>query len=180
MLPVLWKSCESFTGGDTYVKKIDLTKFCRSSYQCWVGISFTFLLGVFTWPCYWGLCDNGLRSNLSSEVTLTFEILIKLLRAFIPMGIPLRILWLIWLKNSQYCLFSLLFSFLLLELEINPLYIVSFHTAHTGIDIQGVWGRLPQRNLESNVQQPVLKIHICLLWICPWMTFSIDYDLQMS
>lgn len=56
-------------------------------------VSSTFLLGVSTWPCCWGLCHNGLRSHLSTEVTLTFEILITLACAFVlfPVGLPMRI-----------------------------------------------------------------------------------------
>lgn len=93
ILPVLWNSCEPFTDGDIHFKKIDLTKFCRSSHQYQLGIWFMFLLGVSSWPRYWGLCHNGLRSHLSTEVTLTFEILIKLAWAFLlfPMGIPMRL-----------------------------------------------------------------------------------------
>lgn len=86
--------------------------FIRTLYRWWYSFSegrFKKIMPVFTqlslgmlsmflpeaprWPCGWGLCCDGLRSNLSAEVTLTLEILIKLAWAFIlfPVGLPMRI-----------------------------------------------------------------------------------------
>ena len=51
--------------------------------QLSLGMLSMFLPEVPSWPCGWELCCDGLRSNLSAEVTLTLEILIKLAWAFI-------------------------------------------------------------------------------------------------
>lgn len=146
------------------VKSNIVITFCRSSDPC-QPLSLVFFTGNSRWPYYPGLCHNGSISHLSPEVTLNFEILIKLAPVFIlfpvevPMAIPRGFICVIDLGRRTFDNLSL--HCCLLFFQTVP----TTYTGHTGS------GNLHQRNLDLN---------ICFSTLNMPQVSSVDHNLPIA